>query len=309
MKARENKKAFYGVFPYLATPVSDTGDILYKPLKKLVNFVIDEGVHGLTVLGSTGEFAYLNDYQREKTVALVLEATEHRVPIIAGVAHPSIREVVRQAKKYEHMGVDGILAVLETYFPLSDSQIFNYFSEISEAVNIDIVLYSNPNFLKQEISLTILEKLSEKSNIRYYKDASGNTGRLLTIMNKLGSRLKVFSASAHIPLSVIMMGGVGWMAGPACLVPRQSVLLYELATQKKYDEAIELQKKMWGINYVFSKYNLAVCIKEGLNILGFDFGRPVPPLEPLSEAGRSEIKQILEQINQTTEFDNSSEFS
>ena len=89
--------------------------------------------------------------------------------------------------------------------------------------------------------------------------------------------MKVFSASAHIPAAVMLIGGVGWMAGPACIVPRQSVRLYDLCRAGRWDEAMTLQRKLWGINEAFARFNLAACIKAGLQMQGYDVGDPVPP--------------------------------
>ena len=94
------------------------------------------------------------------------------------------------------------------------------------------MLYTNPQFQRSDLSLAVIRRLSEVANIRYLKDASTNTGRLLSIIEATGGRLKVFAASAHIPACVMLIGGVGWMAGPACIIPEQSVALYELARSR-----------------------------------------------------------------------------
>src|SRR5262245_54016947 len=98
---------------------------------------------------------------------------------------------------------------------------------IAQAFYIPLVLYTNSQFQRSDLSLDVIALLAEHPRIRYIKDASTNTGRLLSIMNR-APRMKVFSASAHIPAAVMLIGGVGWMAGPACIVPHQSVQLYDL---------------------------------------------------------------------------------
>jgi 4-hydroxy-tetrahydrodipicolinate synthase len=95
----------------------------------------------------------------------------------------------------------------------------------------------------------------------------------------------------------MLIGGVGWMAGPACVVPRQSVRLYELCHAQRWAEAMDLQRRLWKINRVFAKYNLAACIKCGLELQGYDVGAPLPPQAPLSEAGRAEVKQVLTDLD------------
>jgi 4-hydroxy-tetrahydrodipicolinate synthase len=288
--------SFKGVFPYLVSPITPSGEIDEPVLKQLCTDLIDAGVHGLTPLGSTGEFAYLSSSQRRRVVEIVLEAANGRLPVVAGVASTTITDAVAQARDYQALGCSGILAILESYFPVSDSGVFDYFSAIASAVTLPVVIYTNPNFQRSDLSLDAIEQLSRIDNIGYIKDASNNTGRLLSIINRTNANLKVFSASAHIPVCVMMIGGVGWMAGPACVAPRQSVELYDLCRAQDWDKAMARQRTLWSLNQVFAKYNLAACIKGGLELQGYPVGPPLAPQQPLSEAGRAEVKAVLEDI-------------
>ncbi len=254
---------FCGVFPYLVSPVNSDGSVKEAVLRDLVEHLIQKGVHGLTPLGSTGEFPYLTWLQRKKVVETVVDAAKGRVPVIAGVSHASIAEASRQAREFEKIGVDGILAVLETYFPLKDDQVYDYFAEVARAVACPVVLYTNPSFQATDLSLGVIEKLAEIPNVEYFKDASGNTGKLLTIVNRVGSKIKLFSASAHIPLFVMMLGGVGWMAGPACIIPEQSIKLYELARERKWEEGLEYQKNAVGYKQVIPKVRFSSMYQSG----------------------------------------------
>jgi 4-hydroxy-tetrahydrodipicolinate synthase len=287
---------FSGVFPYLVSPVDERGQVKEAVLTRLVNDLIDAGVHGLTPLGSTGEFAYLNREQRHRIVEIVVRATRRRVPVVAGVAATTIADAVDQVKAYDRLGVDGILAILEAYFPITEDGVVAYFTAVANAAALPIVLYTNPQFQRSDLTLPAIERLARVENIRYLKDASSDTGRLLTIINAAGDRIRVFSASAHIPACVMLIGGVGWMAGPACVIPRQSVRLYNLCRAQQWEEAMRLQRKLWRMNRVFAKYNLAACIKGGLALQGYDVGPPLPPQAPLSDAGRSEVKDILVEL-------------
>ncbi len=286
---------FHGVFPYLVSPIDAGGRILTDVLGKLASDLIKAGVHGLTPLGSTGEFAYLNRTQREAVVKATIEASAKKVPVIAGVASTATADAVDQAKAYQKLGANGILAILEAYFPLKDPQVESYFRAIADAVDIPVVLYTNPQFQRSDLSLDVIARLSEHPRIRYIKDASTNTGRLLSIMNR-APRMKVFSASAHIPSAVMLIGGVGWMAGPACIVPRQSVRLYELCRAGHWPEAMKLQRDLWRINEAFARFNLAACIKAGLQIQGYAVGDPVPPQAALGPADREAVEGILADV-------------
>jgi len=287
---------FHGVFPYLVSPVDPDGTIRTAVLGRLCDDLITSGVHGLTPLGSTGEFAYLNPAQRTAVVQTTVDAAKGRVPVVAGVVSTSTTDAVAQAKSYQQLGADGILAILEAYFPLADAQVESYFRAIADAVDIPVVIYTNPQFQRFDLTLDVIARLAAHPRIRYIKDASTNTGRLLSIMNRCGDSLEVFSASAHIPAAVMMIGGVGWMAGPACLVPRQSVALYDLCKAARWDEAMALQRRLWRINEVFARYNLAACIKAGLAIQGYDAGDPIAPQAVLTADERKAVEKVLRDI-------------
>ena len=288
-----NEERFHGVFPYVVSPVHETGEVNADVLARLCDDLIKAGVHGLTPLGSTGEFAYLAWPQRRRVVEVVLAAANGRVPVIAGVASTTIADAVFQAREYERMGCSGILAILEAYFPVSDDGVFAYFKAIAEALSIPVVLYTNPNFQRSDLSLPVIDRLSRIPNIGYIKDASFNTGRLLSIINRVEGRIQVFAASAHIPTCVMLIGGVGWMAGPACVAPRQSVELYELCRRGDWAAAMECQRPLWNLNQAFAKYNLAACIKGGLQLQGYPVGAPLPPQAPLPPEGIEEVRRAL----------------
>ncbi len=286
--------SFSGVFPYLVSPVNADGQVDKPVLIALVEHLIACGVHGLTPLGSTGEFAYLSASQRFDMVKTVVEAARGRVPVIAGVASTTVDDAVRQTARYVELGVDGILAILEAYFPVPDEGIEHYFRSIAAAAKgRPVVLYTNPQFQRSDLSLPLIERLSHVSNINYIKDASTNTGRLLSIIERTQGRMQVFAASAHIPACVMLIGGVGWMAGPACIVPAQSLALYQACLDGDWKQAMKLQRPLWRINEIFAKYSIAGCIKTALQLQGFAVGDPLPPQMPLNDAARAEIAEVL----------------
>jgi 4-hydroxy-tetrahydrodipicolinate synthase len=287
---------FHGVFPYLVSPVDASGQIRTDVLGRLCDDLIKAGVHGLTPLGSTGEFAYLSREQRTAVVQTTIEAAQKRVPVVAGVVSTSTADAFAQAKSYQKLGADGILAILEAYFPLNDAQVESYFRAIADAVDLPVVIYTNPQFQRSDLTLDVIARLAEHPRIVAIKDASTNTGRLLSIMNRCGDSIDVFSASAHIPAAVMLIGGVGWMAGPACVIPRQSVELYDLCKAQRWGEAMTLQRRLWRLNEAFARYNLAACIKAGLAIQGYEVGDPIPPQAALTADERKVVEAVLRDI-------------
>jgi dihydrodipicolinate synthase/N-acetylneuraminate lyase len=287
---------FHGVFPYLVSPIDEGGRVKEEVLTRLCEDLIAAGVHGLTPLGSTGEFAYLAWPQRRRIVEVVVAAAQGRVPVVAGVASTTIADARMQAREMQAIGCDGILAILEAYFPVPDDGVHDYFKAIADAVTLPVVLYTNPNFQRSDLSLPVIDRLSRVDNIGYIKDASSNTGRLLSIINRVEGRIEVFAASAHIPAAVMLIGGKGWMAGPACVAPRQSVALYEACKAEDWTKAMELQREMWRLNEAFARHNLAACIKGGLELQGYDVGAPLPPQPALSKEGREDVRSALTRI-------------
>ncbi|MBV0912692.1 dihydrodipicolinate synthase family protein [Anianabacter salinae] len=289
-----NGADLHGVIPYLPTPLTAGGDVDSDMLARLTDHLIAQGVHGVTPLGSTGEFAYLDSAQREAVVSCVVEAAAGRVPVIAGVASTNTHDAVRQARRWETLGADGLLAVMEAYFPVPDAGVVDYFTAIADATSLPVTLYTNPNFQRSDLSIDAIDRLADHPRIVHIKDASTNTGRLLTILNRCGDRIGVFAASSHITTAVMLIGGQGWMAGPSCLIPRQSVRLYDLCRAGEWDSAMELQRDVWAVNQAFARFNLAGAVKAGLKLQGFDCGNPAPPQQPLTEADVSVIRAALE---------------
>ncbi len=288
---------FQGVMPYLVSPINAEGRVMEEVLGRLCEHLIASGVHGLVPLGSTGEFAYLTTAQRLRVVEVVTAAAAGRVPVIAGVAASTTADAQAQVRAYQRCGVDGILAILEAYFPLNEAEIEAYFTAVAAASDLPVVIYTNPNFQRADLSIRSIARLSKVATIGYIKDASSNTGRLLSIINAVEGRIHIFSASAHIPACVMLLGGVGWMAGPACVVPGPSLQLYELCKAKQWSDAMALQRPLWRINELFARHNLAACIKSGLASQGFAVGDPLPPQSPVGAEAAAEIAATLREVN------------
>ena len=285
-----------GVVPYLPTPLTAAGEVDDAALARLCEHLIASGVHGLTPLGSTGEFAYLDLAAKERVVACVVEAAAGRVPVIAGVAATATRDAVAQAKRWAALGADGILAVLEAYFPVPDAGVIAYFTAVADATGLPVTLYTNPNFQRSDLSLEAIDALSRHPNVAFVKDASTNTGRLLSILQRTEGRIGVFAASSHITAAVMLIGGRGWLAGPSCLIPRQSVRLFELCEAGDWAAAMDLQRELWAVNQVFARFNLAGAVKAGLRLQGFGCGDPAPPQPAPSPEQVEAVRRVLVRV-------------
>ncbi len=142
-----SQQEFAGIFPYLVTPIDQSGNLKEDVLRDLVNHLISKGVQGLTPLGSTGEGAYFPWEIKKRVVDVVIEAVANRVPVIAGVNEMTTHGAVQQAIVTERAGADGILVVLPTYFPLADKHVVEHFRVVARAVTCPVVLYTNPKLV------------------------------------------------------------------------------------------------------------------------------------------------------------------
>lgn len=283
----------HGIYPYLVSPICGDGRVDEGVLERLVDDLIAAGVNGLTPLGSTGEVMYLTSKQRRTIVEATVRSAAGRVPVVPAVAGFATHDAVVQARELAALGADGLVVMRQGAFPTTEEGNISFFREVAAAVDLPIVLYTNPALLGGEMSLDSIERLVETENIRYLKDATADTGRILSLRRRLGDRLELFSASGHIPAFVFMLGGVGWMAGPACVVPEAAAELLRLVRTGDLTGALELQHSLWAVNEVFRRYPLAACIKAALELRGYPVGDPIRPQAPLDRAARDVIAAAL----------------
>ena len=258
----------HGVFPYLVSPIDATGRVNSEVLARLA----DDLDRCRRARADAARLDRRIRLSQQLSSAPTSCARPSKQQPAASRSLPALRPPRRpmRSRKRAIMPSSAPTASWRSSnptFPLADAQVEAYFRAIADAVDIPVVLYTNPQFQRSDLSLDVIARLGEHPRIRYIKDASTNTGRLLSIMNRC-PRLKVFSASAHIPAAVMLIGGVGWMAGPACVIPRQSVRLYELCRAGQWPQAMELQRALWRINEIFARFNLAACIKAALHAAG-----------------------------------------
>ncbi len=291
-----------GIIPYLVSPVSEDGHIISDSLEHLCSDLADKGAAGLCALGSVGEFPYLSSCQKDEIVSIVARSAHKKgIPAVAGVAGFSEQQAVEEALRFRDLGADGIVLMMEAYFPLSIDMQEHFIRAVSKAVpDVEIVIYTNPKYMHYTLSLDLFARIEDCGNVRYIKDASGNTGYLLSLSNRFGSRYGIFSASAHIPLFVFMLGGLGWMAGPACIIPKMAVRLYDLFISGKLDEAMALQRRLWAVNNAFARYDLVPCIKAVLNHQGYEVGNPIAPLKPLEGEDAGKLFRIIDELQEVT---------
>lgn len=279
-----------GVFPYLATPLTDDGRVHGDALRRLVRRVIDAGVHGVTPLGSTGEFPYLTQRAREEVIATTVEAAAGRVPVVAGVGGFSVGEAVRQAEVAARLGADGLLCILQAYFPLGDREVVEFFRAVAGVSDLPVVVYHHPGVCHVRMTPALVESLAAIPTVSYMKEASG-TMDLFTVSPRLAELgMRLFAATALSPTAAMLFGAVGWMSGPACVFPAESVRMYELCRGGRWEAAAEVERALDSVLGAFRRLGPAASVKALLRADGLDVGRPVAPVDGGDEDLRESLR-------------------
>jgi len=165
------KKRLRGVFSFTATPTRDDGATIdLDRLRSHLDWQIDNGVHGIAVLGSTGSNGSFNEREREELIKVATKHINGRVPLMAGTGSITTDEAVRMSRFAEDVGADAVIVVPITYWPLTDNEVYEHYSRIAKAIKIPVIIYNNPGTTGVDIKPPLLARLAESDNIQGVKE-------------------------------------------------------------------------------------------------------------------------------------------
>lgn len=291
-------KEFEGTYVVAVTPFDNKGELDVEALKDNIDFYIENGVHGLVVTGSTGEFAALSDEETKKIHEASVEQVNGRVPLIAGTAACSTKKVIEITRYAQDVGVDGALVVPPFYSKIDDEEIFNHYESIGKSVDLPIMLYNNPFTSKIDIKPELISKISEVDNIKYVKESSGDITRIWKILDLTKGKMTVFCGADNLALESFFVGAKGWICVAANIFPRETSLLYELANFKKdYVRALKHYQALLPLyNYLEDTGKFTHIAKYGLELRGMRAGLPREPFLPLSDQQKEKAREIIKNI-------------
>jgi 4-hydroxy-tetrahydrodipicolinate synthase len=291
-------KKFEGTYVVAVTPFNNKGELDVEALKDNIDFYIENGVHGLVVTGSTGEFAALSDEETKKIHETSVEHVNGRVPLIAGTAACSTKKVIETTRYAQNVGVDGALVVPPFYSKIDDEEIFNHYESIGKSVDLPIMLYNNPFTSKIDIKPELISKISEVDNIKYVKESSGDITRIWKILDLTKGKMTVFCGADNLALESFFVGAKGWICVAANIFPRETSLLYELASFKKdYVRALKHYQALLPLyNYLEDTGKFTHIAKYGLELRGMKAGLPREPFLPLSDQQKEKAREIIQNI-------------
>jgi len=288
-----------GIYPALVTPFKNVTDIDEKALRRLVNFVIDEGVTGVVPVGTTGEFIYMSKEERKKTVEIVINEVKGRVPVIAGTGASSTLEAIELTKHAEKTGADAALVVSPYYLRPADKGDFQHYYDLTQATNIPIVLYNIPQCTGAFLSREVVEDLAQIRNVVGLKDSSGNLPYTLELLQTVGNKINIVCGHDEVVLPALAAGAKGAILASANVIPDTWIKLYEAVKEGKINKARELQMNAQKLARIFVRHGGAVAVKAALKMRGLDMGKARRPLVSggvLSMEVREELRMELEKL-------------
>ena len=290
----EVTKTLRGILPALATPLTDNGQINTEALGKLVDWLIDSGVHGLFPLGSTGEFYALTPAERETVLRATLEAAAGRVPVFAGANAGSTADVIHFCQQAESLGADGVLLAPPYYSLPEADELLAHFQDVASVIGIPITLYNYPGRAGVDMMPELVEQLAATENISYIKESTGDMTRVSEIIRRCGDAITVLCGCDTLALESFLIGAVGWVGGVANVAPREHVRLYELAVEKgDFASAHKAYFELLPLLALMESGKYTQHVKAGCALAGQNVGPPRSPLRPLTDTEHANLAEIL----------------
>jgi len=286
-----------GIIPPMITPFDEEEKVDSKTLKKMTNYLIDAGVHGVFPLGSTGEGYGIEFDEKRKVIETVLEATNKRVPVYAGTGAITTKESIRLAEMATKIGVDALSVITPYFISPNEEELYTHYKEIASSTDLPIILYNNPGRTGIDLSLELIIHLSSIKNIVGIKDSSGDMTKAAEIIRRTGSDFSVLAGRDTLIYGFLAYGGQGSVAATANIVPELVVSIYELYQKGEYQSALDAQFKLATLRMGFSLGSFPVIMKEGLKLRGIDVGNTLKPIKPLSVEAREKLKEIINKVS------------
>ena len=287
---------FRGTYTVLVTPfTADGSGVDADALKRLVNWQIDQGIHGLIPLGSTGEFLSISREERRQVVEICVAEAKGRVPILIGTGMEATFDAVELSREAEAMGADGVMIIPPFYSTPTEDELFEHYRLIGEAISIPIMVYNNPATANVDLQPSMLSRLSEIDAVTMVKESTLEVTRVRDILELCGDRLTVFAGI--LGYESFWLGAEGWVAVCSNIMPRQSARLFELVVDHGDREAaLALYREILPIVRWVGGHRYVSASKAALAMMDMPVGEPRAPRLPLPESERAELAENLHKL-------------
>ncbi len=288
---------FEGIFPPIVTPLDAQERVDGPALERLLHRVIDQGVHGIYLLGSTGECVALAAQERQRTIEIAVAVVADRVPIICGTMDSSTKRVIDNVEMAQSLGVQAVAMTPPYYYPCSgDAELLAFYREVAASTDLPVFIYNIPQMTKIMIPVDVVAELNETvPNIAGIKDSSGDWANFLWLYEAIGEdpEFSLLVGSHFLAAAAIWYGAAGAVLSISNIDPAMCARLYQVAREGARDQIHEIQGRILRLAKLYTYGAQVSCIKTCLEIMDLCTAHTTSPFQPLSLTAREELKRLL----------------
>jgi len=291
-------KKLRGVYAVMTTPFTADGQkVDDAAFKACIDWQIGQGIAGLCLLGSTGEFISMSEKERKETAEMAMKHVNGRVPVIFGTAAATTKEVIDYTLHVQSIGADGAMVLPPYYYGPQANEILQFYKDVSEAVDFPIMVYNNPFTSGVDMKPELLGEISKLPHMEYVKEASNEIRRVREVQAATNGALKIFNGGDDIAFEAFVLGAIGWISVAANVIPKECQQLFDMVWDGKIPEALELYKKLLPIiSHLEECGKPAQTVKAALNKMGLPGGYCRKPRIALLPEEDAALTAVMKQV-------------
>ncbi len=285
-----------GVMPALVTPFDAAGKIDFAAFEKLLTNLRAAGVSGWVPCGSSGEYNFMSDEERDSVLKFVKDFAKPGEILIAGTNAPSTAGVIANTLRAKEMGYDAVLLATPFYTKPTQAELIKHFQTVLEATDMPIVLYSYPDKDGIELGWEVLDALADDPRIIGIKESSGSLQRAIGIATRYKDRIQLVSGSDDIALDFMLWGADAWICGPANCMAKAVCDLDRTYRSGELDKARAQMATLYTAMNILESGKFVQKLKYGCEIQGMPVGECRAPLGPLTDEEKADFRAAMEPI-------------
>jgi 4-hydroxy-tetrahydrodipicolinate synthase len=278
-----------GVFPAATTQFDAALDIDFGATRRVQAALIRDGVHGLVLMGTVGEGNSLSAAEKRQVLEGAVDASEGKVPIIAGVSELTTAAAASFARDAERIGAAGLMVLPAMVYVPTPAELEHHFRAVAGACGLPLMLYNNPPSYRVNIDLGTLERLANVPTIVALKESSPDSRRFTDLINAFGERYVLFAGLDDVVFEALALGARGWVSGLSNAFPAESLELFAAVTSGNLERAREIYRWFMPLLHLDSDPDLVQAIKLAEELMGRGSERVRPPRWPLTGERRAEV--------------------
>ena len=280
---------FRGMATAMVTPMKTTGEVDFDTYARFIDWQIENGIHALVAVGTTGESATLSQDERKEVIRFAVERVAGRVPVIAGVGTNNTEHVLDFTKSACASGADALLVVTPYYNKATQNGLYKHFSMVADAAEKPVIMYNVPSRTGCNLQAQTVARLAEHPNIVAVKEASGNMSQVVEIAAACGDKLDIYSGEDALTVPMMAMGGMGCISVLSNVVPKMAAEMCDRFFAGDVAGAAALQcKALPLIDALFSEVN-PIPAKAAVAAMGFGEEYLRMPLTPMEDDHRQNL--------------------